>query len=62
MSEAVHLSRAVRLVFSGANADGYDTSIVARLTGEALPVTLVAVVVKVNPFCNFWVAPRFNTN
>ena len=34
-------------VFSGANAEGFDASILARLTGEALPPTLVAVVVKV---------------
>ena len=45
--ETVRLSPAVKLVFSGANAEGFDASIVARLTGEELPPTLVAVVVKV---------------
>ena len=47
VAETVHLSSAVKFVFSGANADGFDASVVARLTGEALPPTLVAVVVKV---------------
>ena len=47
VSETVDLSSAVKLVFSGANAEGFDASIVAKLTGEELPPTLVAVVVKV---------------
>ena len=47
VSETVDLSSAVKLVFSGANADGFDASIAVRLTGEAPPSTLVAVAVKV---------------
>ena len=47
VTETVRLSPAVKFVFSGANAEGFDALIVARLTGEELPPTLVAVVVKV---------------